>query len=55
MCDTLKPGRPSLEQEKLDIIGGIYVQKLCSFFKIVADESNYSYKIVHSVVSSKSI
>ena len=53
MCDTLKSGRPSLELEKIDIIAGIYVQKLCSFLKIVANEANYSYKTVHNVVSSK--
>ena len=47
VCDTPKSGRPSLEQEKVDIIAGLYVQKPCS------NEAGCFYETVNNVVLSK--
>ena len=51
--DTLKSGRPLLEQEKVDIIAEIYVQKPFSSSKIVANEAVCFYKTVHMMISNK--
>ena len=52
VCDTPKSGRPSLEQENIDIIAGIYVQKPLLSLRIVANKTGCSCTTVHSVVSS---